>query len=75
MFKTGIPAALRRLIRKQRHSELVEQILRSAAGAEINVPRGASQSKVDEHPGASVIPHTRLGGLMEPSTHCVFMSR
>lgn len=62
MFKTGIPAALRRLIRKQRHSELVEQIFRSATGVEINVPHGASQSKVDEHPLARLSFRTHGSG-------------
>lgn len=51
MFKSGIPAVSRHLIRKQRHGELVEQVSLSAGRAKINVPTGESQSEVDYHPG------------------------
>ncbi|XP_023422972.1 uncharacterized protein LOC106028729 [Cavia porcellus] len=44
-FKTRIPAVLRHLIRKQRHSELVGQVT-SSARAKINGPPEESQSKV-----------------------------
>lgn len=51
MFKTGIPAVSRHLIRKQRHSEFVEQVSSSARGAKINVPTEESQSEAHHHPG------------------------
>ena len=54
MFKTGMPAVSRHLIRKQRRGELVEQASLSASRAKINVPTGESQSKVDYHPGDSI---------------------
>lgn len=40
MFKIGMPAVSRHLIRKQCHSELVEQVSSSAGRTQVNVPTG-----------------------------------